>query len=712
MAITWGGLAGHFQLGLDIIVSGQTATIIAYGRNENGYSHNWNSTLSFGSSWGGSKAVSFSSGLSVTTKELHRSSATFTGTRTYSVAMPIPYWGGTASWARSVTIANPKPNAPNIDRVVRVSDTSHRPEWTRTSTYTSVIVQRGPGDGTMAQVGRPTGNAANFTDTTTKPNSRYYYRAAGVNAGGQSGWSNTFGPIYTTPNAPTSVTAARSGNNIVVTATAPSSFSLLYDVMDGATQIATGVPLPYTHQSPSNTVTHQYKVRAKITSQASGVVVTGAWSTASNVVQLPAAPAAPTGLDPNGALTVDDLRPTLRWKHNPIDSSAQTAANVQYRLVGASTWTTVTATTAEQVTLAAPLPVGAYEWQVQTKGNFATYSPYSATARFTVISRPGVGIDVPGASWDAPTLPAVWTWFHAEGRPQSSWELQLIDETGQNIESRNGQGDTHTFTLTSRLADGSSYLLRVRAATGEVWSEWAEASFDVVFVPPAPPQLIVGWDETTGAAILEITEGTVPAGAPQTATITIDRSVDSGETWEPYRDGDHLQLAVVDPGDPRQLTVSDYECLSSGHTLYRVTAYTAIGALASSEGDLLADSDAIWVSGGGQFTNAARLPYDPEVDLDVGRQRTMHRFSGRELGVVVSTEQLERKVQASGTLYDDDEQVASREQLRLVAIDSYPVHMYRDPDGNRIFGLLGNVPMKREADGVWSYSISLDESER
>ncbi|KKI20563.1 hypothetical protein XM48_07550 [Leucobacter sp. Ag1] len=721
MAITWGTVAGHFQLGIDAIISGTTATLVVYGRNENGYSHSWNSTLSYGGAWSGSRAISFSSGLAVTTKELVRTSVTFTGTRTYSVSMPIPYWGGTASASRSVTIADPvvpKPTAPRIDRVIRNSDTSHRPEWTRFSTATAVVVQRqsrtstGPTNDLISaftQIAKPTGNPANYTDTGTKPNMAYRYRVAAVNAGGQSSWSNEFGWIYTTPNAPTNAKAERSGSNIMVSATAPSVFPLTYDVFDNGTQVATGVALPWTHVNPSNATTHRYTVRAKVVSQAGGVTLTGPQSAASNTVQLPAAPNAPTNLTPNGGLAVDDTRQLLTWQHNPVDSSAQTAANIQYRLVGAPSWTTVTATTAASYLLPL-LAVGVYEFQVSTKGGFATYSPYSAVARFTVISRPQVTIDQPVDSWDSPTLPVQWSWFQAEGRPQSSWELQLLDDTGAIRESRSGQGATATVTLNTRLLDGAAYTVKLRAAAGDIQSDWTEAGFVVAFVPPAAPSLIVGWDEPTGAAVITVTQGTDPADAPATATVSLERSVDGGQTWELYAEG--LVLASEDPGDLPALTVSDWECRSAGSTLYRATALTAIGASASTEDEMVADSPAIWLSGGNDLSLTARLPYDPEVMIEHGRKRGQHRFAGRSLPVNVVGEQITIQVQFSGSVHDGDEDVASRDLMHELALDPAPVQMYRDPDGTRIHGSVSSIPLTRVVDGEWSYQVTLEGSER
>ncbi|MBK0420152.1 fibronectin type III domain-containing protein [Leucobacter sp. CSA1] len=1068
MAIQWGPYSGNYRIGIDVAISGTTATVTVHGQNAPNTSHGWSSTLSRSGGWSGSSGVSVNTGLAVTTTLLYATNITFTGTRVFSASLPIPFWGGTAVVSRQVTISSgstPRPSAPSGLTVTRNSDTSHTLNWTRNSTYTSVIVYRGVGDGKFSVVGRPTGNAWTFTDTTTKPNARYFYRVAGVNAGGTSGYSNLVGPIYTTPAPPTNVTASREGTDIVVSAVAGAPYIGFgsYDVMDGDTIVATSVQLPWTHVGPSTTVPHTYRVRSKIGS------LTGAWSEPSNTVQFIAPPNAPSGLAPNGAASASPV--ALSWVHNPVDGAQQTAYELQRRRVGTTSWETVYETGS-----GVPFPVDSYEWRVRTKGLHPDWSPWSAVATVEVITRPGVAVTSPEGSWDRPELPVEWSWYQEQGRPQSAWRVELLDDTGAILETRSGSGAATSVTLRTRLADEAVYTVRARAATGDVWSDWAEQAVEVAFIPPAVPSVIAGWDESLGAASIAVDDGRGPdradvtqhftnprfvgdgtwaelrrnfiptpivsasfagwefpsspapgqtplpdgrrlsvavagsyysvatqrtpastgqvwsaqlgvrndssrtitiradmdprnsggsgigvtQGAPVTlapgatgtlsvqgvtmpantaslrvsvmvvsgvigdaftllddeliverspvggaaftgsakpadlvqpedyrvrwlgpvnaseavleiervrglvgtrcvagvsrrgekpavrliptggasaetcyAAFTVSPSVRGGGTWigtvvsdsagpstapirralraanpaqitenapagvpterrlrysalsseyivQIYGDGailgstdtwwtdlglfagvydgpafsgssgrvdvagsvmqtawdgepdaststatmvpatNHLSIErsvdgevweLVAEGLAPESAVQDWECLSHGVTQYRVTAYTDIGASESVVQQVLAESWAIWISGGGSFSEVARLPYDPGVSISAGRDRTTHQFEGRPLPVAYASEHLSRTVQASGTLLDDDELVATRDQLIIVDQDPWPVHLYRDPTGVRIYGSLSPVQIAREADGVWAWSLSLQETD-
>lgn len=394
------------------------------------------------------------------------------------------------------TISRPVPNAPTGVAITRVSDSQQTLNWLRQSTYTSVVIQRSTNDGAWQQVGVASGNAFTFTDKSTASNRRYRYRVAGVAASGQSAWSAPSAYVYTTPSAPTGIKAVRAGDNITVSASGLPPYYTGFDVRDGSTVIASNVSLPYTHVNPDPAVPHVYTVQAYISLNS----LYSAWSSPSNTVQLISPPNAPTGLTPNGAVWASDEDAVFRWAHNAVDSSPQSAFELQYRVDG-GVWTPVTGTTAEQVAVA--LPVGAVDWQVRTKGSHPDFSPWSAVASFEVIDRPGVAVVQPADAWDASILVVEWTWFQAQGRPQSGWQFELLDAANQVVESRNGSGSSGALQANTRLTEGT-WTVRVRAASGEVWSLWATETFTVTFDPPAEPVLSGVWDESQGGVGLAV----------------------------------------------------------------------------------------------------------------------------------------------------------------------------------------------------------------
>lgn len=406
----------------------------------------------------------------------------------------------------SVAISRALPAAPSALNVARVSDTQHTLTWTRNATYTSVVVQRRTDGGAWQQVGVPAGNAATFTDKTTTADHQYDYRVAGRIGSAQSAWSTTK-TVYTSPAPPTHLIASRSGNNIVLNTRFvedQSAYVDHYQVFDNGVLLADNVSifLPWTHVDPDQFNPHTYTMKA-----VKGALV-GPLSTPSNTVQLIAPPNAPTGLAPNGGVLPSDEDVLLRWTHNPVDSSPQLEFELRYREPEGE-WTTVPGATESEHPL--QLPVGDIEWQVRTKGLHPDWSPWSAVATFAVVDRPGVGIVQPADDWAASTLTVIWSWFQAQARPQSAWQLELLDASLVTVESRNGPGDTTSVTLAQRLTEGT-WTVRVRAATGDLWSDWTSETFEVAFDPPVPPALTGEWDDMQGGVSLSVGLG-LPAVA-------------------------------------------------------------------------------------------------------------------------------------------------------------------------------------------------------
>ncbi len=443
--------------------------------------------------------------------------------------------------------APPKPNAPGTPSVSRNSDTRHTVSWVRNSTYTSVIVQRRENGGPWKQVAKPSGNAASWVDTSTKANRHYVYRVAGVNAGGTSNFSAQSASVYTTPAAPSGIKATRSGSTIRVSVPdlAPVPYATHFDVEDNGVVIASAVTrasLPYVHNNPA-AAQHRYRIRGRVASGGSNsATLLGPWSGYSNTVQVLAPPNAPTKLAPNGVAVAVDASTRFEWMHNPTDASEQTERQIRWKTPGANVWTDLAAVaTSNEYATIVPSSVfagitGPVDWAVRTRGVHASFGPWSATATIDIITAPEVTIVSPSGAFDKPTLPVAWEWFQAEGRGQTSWEVELLDADSVVIESKSAAGSDTVWTPDARLESGSTYTVRVRAAAGTAWSAWEEHTFLVAFVAPLQPLLFGEWDEDSGSVTVSTGRGENDPAPDVTNHITDPRfTAASGVTVEVRR---------------------------------------------------------------------------------------------------------------------------------------------------------------------------------
>lgn len=476
-----------------------------------------NGTKSWSGAWGSGSGAQYY-GLNPNQRVLIVTGAPSIGlndtARTVSFTATAYHFHGTTSSTLSVTLPAKVPSPPTGLTVTRISDSSHRLDWTRGSTYTSVRLERRTNGGAWQHISSVSSNAATMTDTTTKANNRYEYRVRGANAGGTSGWSGTSATVFTTPGVPSVPSVTRVGNDIRISTSLP-PIATHTDIQDDGVTVAAALArglLPWTHTDPDTLVTHRYRSRSRVNSgTTNNVLLTSAYSAYSVTVQLTAPPNAPSRLAPNGALVSADERVTLRFQHNPVDSSDLRAMQFRYRAPGGA-WEEATLTTSVwngsyQVTQSrwnSMKAVGhTIEWQARTRGTHPEYGAWSATAVMTVATPPTAAIESPlGGNFHEAVMTVGWAYFQAEGLEQTGWRARLLRE-GQVIETRSDVGGSST-TFTTGLIDGSSYAIEVEVSTGDVWSQPETVEINVSFIPPLPGFAEGVWNEQTGALDLEI----------------------------------------------------------------------------------------------------------------------------------------------------------------------------------------------------------------
>jgi len=205
----------------------------------------------------------------------------------------------------------------------------------------------------------------------------------------------------------------------------------------------------------------------------------------------------------------------------------------------------------------------------------------------------------------------------------------------------------------------------------------------------------------------------VTSTAARAVAFTLERSIDGGTTWEPV-------LAETISGTGANLT--DYESLSYGDTLYRAVAFTTEGATAETTITVPSRSGALWLSGGAAFGDTARLPLNPEVSLTAGRERVAKRYAGRSFPVAYVGEALNRTFTVSGMVTDRTfmEETATPNELVALSQSDSAVFLFRDPDGRRVYGVIGDISMPRQsaaenADGwlgIWGVNFTLTETSK
>lgn len=728
MATTWGAYEGHEAVGIDVSMSPATVTKdtasvtltwSAYVKTDGWTIYADDQVLTASNTLADTVGFEFGTTASPPTPagsarlikswtQTIATSHTATVTRTLSAAVSGMFNGGTPSHTRAITIPIRPPLVPSpatSATATYVSDTRVDLSWVRPANagsagtiWTNVDVWRSVDGGAYAAVAALAGTTTSWSDTTVSANHSYRYCVRGRNVSGSSAWTYT-GTVDTTPAAPTNVAAVKSGTSITVTWTDNSPANETFEVRDnGGAVIGTATSATFTHTSPSPSITHQYQVRAVATD---GGTRYSAWSVPSNTVQLLAAPNAPTGLVPNGAVQDAALGATLTWTHNPVDTTPQRLKQVRYRL-DSGAWVELAAQTSSVASwdFTPSLMTGAalVEWQVRTAGDYTTgtvaeYSPWSASASFPVSLAPTVAITTPanGGTVTAPSVSVSWAYAHAT-LPQSAWEVTLT-RGAETLWVATGSTES-AWSTPLLLEDGSSYVVavRVRSSAG-LWSAVDSAAFTVSFPPPLAPLVTSEWVNEAGFMSVKVA-GQSDGVAPVPVSYTLERAT-AGGSW--------VVLAEALPIDAEFL---DFTVPLGGDATYRVTAISALPSTVRVEhvATVAATPCDVYLSGGPAFETTLRLVHAIRAEIESGRERVLRTYAGQADPTETSGAGMSRSVSVSAVLIPDSTAYATpptRDDV-LALFDLPGPHLYRDHEGLTMYVSLSRVSVGRE----WAAPIS------
>lgn len=548
-----------------------------------------------------------------------------------------------------------------------------------------------------------------YTDTATMTDNALNHRVRFRNSAGSSAWVSG-ARVWTTPAASSKPQAKRSGaSDVIVTWTNNARKAAGIDLRaasstDGGTTWSsysalsghTGLAWSVTSRTVTGLdATRLWKFETRVYVNNPSL---STYSGGGNVLQLLAAPSAPTLLAPLGTIS-DQETVTFAWRHNPVDGSDQTAASLQYRIDGGA-WVTLTTTTATTVTTAAPLDAGTLEWQVQTKGSHASYGAWSGVASLLVASPPAVTILTPadGATVASNRLTLTLGWDDAQGAAMTRWTRRLRDASGEVIEEVSVAGAATTITYTTRLADGETYTAEVEATSGtSLKSGVASVTVTVDYIDPVAPILSADWMEDQGLTVIAVTNGPGDPGAtpPTVDTVAnrVERSDDGGDTW----------MIVAEDVEPDG-GLTDWQVPLNTDVQYRAVAISDLGAEAIGEPiGATTSSMRVWINSDGE--TATWIAGSLDLSPDYGVEQETVRYYGRAYPVTHYGEGRTLTVDVSG-----------REIATLGIGQNHTVHLghdvyYRDPTGRAWWATTAGISLPQSRASSRQVSLTVTRVE-
>lgn len=717
MSTVWSASSGYMFIGVGLEWSGDpasgsvtvTATVTACS---DGYGHSFSAAWSWWGYYGsGSEGFSFSSGYGQTVyKQISQWSFTvpleYGRTKDVTIGASLgPIWnGGRPSVENTLTLpARPVvvPKAPTVVKARRESDSQVTVEWIAPPSGDAdpieyFVVERRADESENWVVVAPVRDAVSIADLAVSAGHRYVYRVKSENATGSSSPVEA-DPVYTTPPAPVGVRAVKNASgDIEVSWVNKAPYApTRWDVYDGDTVVGrvslSTSETVFVHRNPRLDVTHQYRVVCV------GGTVESAKSDPSNVVQLLARPNAPEPLS-DGLYFPADEPVTLKWRHNPTDSSPQTRYVLQYLNRGTGTQgPAFDRKTASPEATVGVLPPGTYEYWVRTWGLHADGSPVSRRGLFYVEPRPFITIQTPENTVRTSFTDVAWSYSAQGGPAQSRARVELYLGGDRLVETQEVTGAATSVRLKTYLKDGLQYRVVVVAMNAHgVESTPVHQTFAVTYEKPPAPRVYPQWDDETGCVHVRVVNPTPKAGKPAAVRNRVERSDDGGVTW-----------VILTESLPVSGQLLDYQSVSHGAAAYRVTATSELPSSSVTTEALEIESWAMWIGGGRNFDFTVPLRWDPVHSCKTGlANRKLHRFAGRDKAVEMSGSHRGKVLSLSAALLDEDWELLQRlEELSYMAAP----FLYRDPMGRRVYCSVRDFTADRALSGKWSVKLEVEE---
>lgn len=644
MAYTWSTRNGNYwQAGVEIAKTGETDTSITL-RVRHAFRSNYRINLYDGISWqcwadhGTSERYYNSShgyGTSTSWTESQNDSVVVLETHTVTVQKTtgFTFYADTkisintvSSGSKTVTASYwvpPKPtyvpNPPVNVSAKRNSDTSIDIAWENSIAdmrpYTGVYVYRSV-DGEPYTLIRTAGSTdTSYADNTVTANHAYIYKVISYNSAGNS--TDVFtNVIYTTPAAPVSISVQRDSETTVALTinntlqNTSEQLEIERRPENGAWSNIGQIDAEKASQVFSDDPgggRYQYRARNK-----RGTLLSA--YTESAVIATITAPAAPTITAPANGSTVayEDEYAVVTWRHNTIDGSDQSQAEVKYTIDGQSNTLSIQGAT-NQLRIPLAQSNKTITVQARTKGVSPDWSPWSAVTSFSVKNKPKVTLDSPEQKIVTYPVEVDFTYTDQSGTLYSAlFELLKGNTVVYSSTISNGHNITADMLL---LDNNSTYTARLTVTSTSTLKAIVTKTLTTAFELPSKP--VISARIVDGSVELIVTQG--KGSATATDDLYLYRIEPDGQRV--YLGTDGARLEVVDRLCPLD-TFFNYEAVATS----RIS-----GSNSSIKRQKVNSCGMAYFNWGDTWQNIARINKQGEFGLTSTLEKNIFDVGGREL---------------------------------------------------------------------------------
>lgn len=241
------------------------------------------------------------------------------------------------------------------------------------------------------------------------------------------------------------------------------------------------------------------------------------------------APNAPILNSPVGGLTID-LGVIERFSFtfsDPDPGDTQSAFDLQYRIIGAGSWTTINAITPNSYYdfATSTFTSNNYEWQVRTYDSIGVVGPWSPSSFFTAaVQSASLTITAPisGATVAASAAVAWSTPTQTNYQVRKVRDLAGVPDTSTIYYDSGDVVDTTTRLLTLSFPTNNRYEhIQVRVKIAGVWTAWVSQRVLASYVQPSPGTVLATPSVPTGSLVITTTAAAVGGGEPTPASIDL-----------------------------------------------------------------------------------------------------------------------------------------------------------------------------------------------